>query len=151
MDYNHIPFYLTLSLRCQYCSNMNKCYCDNGWGGSDCSLAIQVTTHSPTQMPASSNTTLSMKRNEVIYGKTDLCGHVVVLVGFGVRVSLCCSIVVVQGRSLGWSGKNLRGSKNQNDNGNLYRTVTSSIITLNLPPVLITATLLQEQQPSLFV
>lgn len=43
-----------------------------GWGGTDCSLAIQVTTHSATQMPPSSNTTLSMKRNEVIYGKRTL-------------------------------------------------------------------------------
>lgn len=40
-----------------------------GWGGPDCSIPVPVTTSGPTLMPPSANTTLSMKRNEVIYGK----------------------------------------------------------------------------------
>lgn len=65
---------------------MNKCFCDTGFGGTDCSLAIMVTTHSPTQMPPSSNTTLSMKRNEVIYGKTNRVVLLLDLFYFCVRV-----------------------------------------------------------------
>lgn len=58
---------------------MNKCYCDNGFGGPDCSLTVEITEPPPTQvdaMPtmssaekAKSNLESKMEKKETPYGK----------------------------------------------------------------------------------
>lgn len=39
----------------QICSNLNQCFCDNGWTGNDCSIQLEI---SPTS-PNSADVTLS--------------------------------------------------------------------------------------------
>ncbi|XP_055712336.1 disintegrin and metalloproteinase domain-containing protein unc-71 isoform X4 [Phlebotomus papatasi] len=49
------------------CTNTNKCFCDFGWGGPDCSIPIPLTTLAPTSVPPPSNSTLKMERKIVTY------------------------------------------------------------------------------------
>jgi hypothetical protein len=64
----------------QVCSNLNKCYCNNGWGGSDCSLVVEMTD--PLSQPSgTTNPSVAapghvkedfkdkMNREEKFYGK----------------------------------------------------------------------------------
>lgn len=61
------------------CTNINKCYCDNGWGGPDCSLVVEITQPpmsqtevSPTMSSAErakSEIESKMEKKETPYGK----------------------------------------------------------------------------------
>lgn len=50
---------------------MNRCFCDLGWGGMDCSLRIELTTPQPqlTTIKQSLENTIKMEKKETPYGK----------------------------------------------------------------------------------
>lgn len=50
-----IKIYNYISNFPQICSNLNQCFCDNGWTGNDCSIQLEI---SPTS-PSSAEATLS--------------------------------------------------------------------------------------------
>lgn len=66
----------------QICSNLNQCFCDNGWTGNDCATSVDI---SPTSKQNSADATLSpedkkkaknsledkMIMKETPYGKTN--------------------------------------------------------------------------------
>lgn len=61
------------------CSNINKCHCNSGWSGNDCSIQLEMTpeepSSTPNSAPAASNSEKSndlqtyMKKNITPYGK----------------------------------------------------------------------------------
>uniref|UniRef100_A0A1B0CAS2 Uncharacterized protein n=2 Tax=Lutzomyia longipalpis TaxID=7200 RepID=A0A1B0CAS2_LUTLO len=87
------------------CTNTNKCFCDFGWGGPDCSISIPLTTSAPTAVPPPSNSTLKMERKIVTYenyhgsNTVFLVGILMSIVGFVfvtfTLMALCYRSVVV--------------------------------------------------------
>ncbi|XP_076684609.1 disintegrin and metalloproteinase domain-containing protein mind-meld isoform X3 [Andrena cerasifolii] len=53
------------------CTNTNKCYCDDGWSGTDCSIVQDIPTHPPmtltTESPGNKSTDLKMIKKETPY------------------------------------------------------------------------------------
>lgn len=64
----------------QYCTNVNKCYCEVGWTGTDCSIQLEVTTPplttasvapAPSQDKGKGNNLEGfMKKNVTPYGES---------------------------------------------------------------------------------
>ncbi|KAF2904688.1 hypothetical protein ILUMI_01494, partial [Ignelater luminosus] len=60
-----------------FCTNANKCYCEAGWGGPDCSIMVEVAPTSPSASVApaapkpTTNLTNIMKKKETPYGKSN--------------------------------------------------------------------------------
>ncbi|TMW45919.1 hypothetical protein DOY81_009004, partial [Sarcophaga bullata] len=53
------------------CTNTNKCFCDMGWGGIDCSLIVLLTTPLPTEALPTPENTIKMEKKETPYGTSD--------------------------------------------------------------------------------
>lgn len=51
------------------CTNINKCYCDFGYGGPDCSIQIPMTAPPPTDHAPTPDNTIKMEKKETPYGK----------------------------------------------------------------------------------
>ncbi|XP_031627825.1 disintegrin and metalloproteinase domain-containing protein unc-71 [Contarinia nasturtii] len=49
------------------CTNMNRCFCNMGFGGPDCSIVIPVTTSAPTDAPPAINSEISYEKKETPY------------------------------------------------------------------------------------
>lgn len=66
------------SFYCQHCTNENKCFCETGYNGTDCSIASETTPTPPsTATPATTNKSVEvnasnmkehMKKKETPYG-----------------------------------------------------------------------------------
>lgn len=72
--FNRIKF-KKFSFLIQVCTNQNKCFCDYGWGGPDCSIQQTVTSVPiiPTSTGSPSDALKdSMKKIEIKYGKFEL-------------------------------------------------------------------------------
>lgn len=57
----------------QVCTNINRCFCDFGFTGPDCSIPVPSTTAAPTLSAPTSDNTIKMEKKETPYGKLDLC------------------------------------------------------------------------------
>ncbi|XP_016973040.1 disintegrin and metalloproteinase domain-containing protein unc-71 isoform X5 [Drosophila rhopaloa] len=53
------------------CTNSNRCFCDMGWGGNDCSAVVLLTTAVPTEAVPTSENTIKMEKKETPYGTSD--------------------------------------------------------------------------------
>ncbi|XP_067640123.1 uncharacterized protein mmd isoform X3 [Eurosta solidaginis] len=53
------------------CTNTNRCFCDMGWGGIDCSLVVLLTTPLPTEALPTAENTIKMEKKETPYGTSD--------------------------------------------------------------------------------
>ena len=55
---------------------MNKCYCDIGWSGADCSMHVEVTLppQHTTAISASTTRSSKMEKKETPYGML-ICVH----------------------------------------------------------------------------
>ncbi|XP_030378642.1 uncharacterized protein LOC115627181 [Scaptodrosophila lebanonensis] len=49
------------------CTNSNRCFCDMGWGGVDCSSVVLLTTSLPTEAIPTSESTIKMEKKETPY------------------------------------------------------------------------------------
>ncbi|XP_037932465.1 uncharacterized protein LOC119667246 [Teleopsis dalmanni] len=49
------------------CTNTNRCFCDMGWGGIDCSLVVLLTTPLPTEALPTQENTIKMEKKETPY------------------------------------------------------------------------------------
>ncbi|XP_067640130.1 disintegrin and metalloproteinase domain-containing protein unc-71 isoform X10 [Eurosta solidaginis] len=49
------------------CTNTNRCFCDMGWGGIDCSLVVLLTTPLPTEALPTAENTIKMEKKETPY------------------------------------------------------------------------------------
>lgn len=59
----------------QFCTNLNKCHCELGWGGPDCSLQVEVAPPpASTRAPETTQSDLSkiMQKKETPYGRYDV-------------------------------------------------------------------------------
>ncbi|ALC49632.1 mmd, partial [Drosophila busckii] len=54
-----------------FCTNANRCFCDMGWGGSDCSQVVILTTPVPTEALPTPENTIKMEKKETPYGTSD--------------------------------------------------------------------------------
>lgn len=55
----------------QSCTNMNKCHCNFGWMGLDCSGESTVTSTTPATVIITQDPSIKMERKETPYGKRD--------------------------------------------------------------------------------
>ncbi|XP_068896560.1 disintegrin and metalloproteinase domain-containing protein unc-71 isoform X5 [Tenebrio molitor] len=58
-----------------FCTNLNKCHCELGWGGPDCSLQVEVAPPpASTRAPETTQSDLSkiMQKKETPYGRYDV-------------------------------------------------------------------------------
>ncbi|XP_034135789.1 disintegrin and metalloproteinase domain-containing protein unc-71 isoform X3 [Drosophila guanche] len=53
------------------CTNTNRCFCDMGWGGTDCSSVVLLTTALPTEALPTPENTIKMEKKETPYGTSD--------------------------------------------------------------------------------
>ncbi|XP_034671736.1 disintegrin and metalloproteinase domain-containing protein unc-71 isoform X2 [Drosophila subobscura] len=53
------------------CTNTNRCFCDMGWGGTDCSSVVLLTTAVPTEALPTPENTIKMEKKETPYGTSD--------------------------------------------------------------------------------
>ncbi|XP_052857388.1 zinc metalloproteinase-disintegrin-like VLAIP-B isoform X8 [Drosophila gunungcola] len=53
------------------CTNSNRCFCDMGWGGNDCSSVVLLTTALPTEALPTPENTIKMEKKETPYGTSD--------------------------------------------------------------------------------
>ncbi|XP_002044233.2 uncharacterized protein LOC6620021 isoform X3 [Drosophila sechellia] len=49
------------------CTNTNRCFCDMGWGGNDCSSVVLLTTALPTEALPTPENTIKMEKKETPY------------------------------------------------------------------------------------
>ncbi|XP_073834320.1 disintegrin and metalloproteinase domain-containing protein mind-meld isoform X4 [Musca autumnalis] len=87
------------------CTNTNKCFCDMGWGGFDCSLIVLLTTPLPTEALPTQENTIKMEKKETPYenyhgsNTVFLVGVLMSVVGFVfvtfTLMALCYRSVVV--------------------------------------------------------
>ncbi|XP_055911634.1 disintegrin and metalloproteinase domain-containing protein unc-71 isoform X1 [Eupeodes corollae] len=87
------------------CTNTNRCFCDMGWGGMDCSLIVILTTPMPTQALPTPENTIKMEKKETPYenyhgsNTVFLVGVLMSVVGFVfvtfTLMALCYRSVVV--------------------------------------------------------
>ncbi|XP_033239029.1 disintegrin and metalloproteinase domain-containing protein unc-71 isoform X3 [Drosophila pseudoobscura] len=49
------------------CTNTNRCFCDMGWGGTDCSSVVLLTTALPTEALPTPENTIKMEKKETPY------------------------------------------------------------------------------------
>ncbi|BFG01141.1 disintegrin and metalloproteinase domain-containing protein unc-71 [Drosophila madeirensis] len=49
------------------CTNTNRCFCDMGWGGTDCSSVVLLTTAVPTEALPTPENTIKMEKKETPY------------------------------------------------------------------------------------
>ncbi|XP_046802620.1 uncharacterized protein LOC111677536 isoform X5 [Lucilia cuprina] len=87
------------------CTNTNKCFCDMGWGGIDCSLIVLLTTPLPTEALPTPENTIKMEKKETPYenyhgsNTVFLVGVLMSVVGFVfvtfTLMALCYRSVVV--------------------------------------------------------
>lgn len=65
----------------QECNNINKCYCESGWSGTDCSIETEIPELPPAQSTSAAaaaaeaeknknGLTSIMKKNVTPYGKS---------------------------------------------------------------------------------
>lgn len=47
---------------------MNRCYCNPGWGGPDCSMAVPITTQATTTAEVVATQSHNMEKIEKTYG-----------------------------------------------------------------------------------
>lgn len=98
------PFFLSLFFGVfpfctQFCTNANRCFCDMGWGGPDCSTVVLLTTPMPTEALPTPENTIKMEKKETPYGKRGDSGallaiprrscRVAVFTGISLSLSLC--------------------------------------------------------------
>ncbi|XP_060665493.1 uncharacterized protein LOC132797745 isoform X8 [Drosophila nasuta] len=50
-----------------FCTNANRCFCDMGWGGTDCSTVVLLTTPLPTEAFPTPENTIKMEKKETPY------------------------------------------------------------------------------------
>ncbi|XP_067640127.1 uncharacterized protein mmd isoform X7 [Eurosta solidaginis] len=87
------------------CTNTNRCFCDMGWGGIDCSLVVLLTTPLPTEALPTAENTIKMEKKETPYenyhgsNTVFLVGVLMSVVGFVfvtfTLMALCYRSVVV--------------------------------------------------------
>ncbi|KAL9881597.1 LOW QUALITY PROTEIN: disintegrin and metalloproteinase domain-containing protein mind-meld [Glossina fuscipes fuscipes] len=87
------------------CTNTNRCFCDMGWGGIDCSLVVLLTTPLPTEALPTPENTIKMEKKETPYenyhgsNTVFLVGVLMSVVGFVfvtfTLMALCYRSVVV--------------------------------------------------------
>ncbi|XP_043067293.1 disintegrin and metalloproteinase domain-containing protein unc-71 isoform X4 [Drosophila bipectinata] len=53
------------------CTNTNRCFCDMGWGGTDCNSVVLLTTAPPTEPLPTPENTIKMEKKETPYGTSD--------------------------------------------------------------------------------
>ncbi|GLG96971.1 uncharacterized protein GBIM_03833 [Gryllus bimaculatus] len=104
------------------CSNINKCYCEPGWSGADCSIQMEVTVSplhttatSATQQESASNDLSSiMTKKETPYGGNNnnlsTLSMVFILVGVVKGVFICFALMAVCYRELSWHQHGVFGS-----------------------------------------
>ncbi|XP_064210796.1 disintegrin and metalloproteinase domain-containing protein 11 isoform X1 [Tribolium castaneum] len=86
-----------------FCTNLNKCYCELGWGGPDCSLQVEVAVlPMSTRAPDTTaiDLTKSMQKKETPYGNNnsdnlETLTMVFILVGVVKGVFICFAVVAV--------------------------------------------------------
>ncbi|XP_031351128.1 disintegrin and metalloproteinase domain-containing protein 11 isoform X2 [Photinus pyralis] len=87
-----------------YCTNSNKCYCEPGWSGPDCSIQVELTPPLPTSPPQTpksvGNLQEIMRKKETPYGSTNTDNlttltMVFILVGVVKGVFICFAVVAV--------------------------------------------------------
>ncbi|XP_076251519.1 zinc metalloproteinase-disintegrin-like protein F1 [Rhynchophorus ferrugineus] len=73
------------------CTNENKCYCELGYAGSDCSIAVEVTPPPPLLTPSadvkSTNLQEHMKKKETPYGTLSILRDVEVAASFSLGLA----------------------------------------------------------------
>ncbi|XP_034671739.1 disintegrin and metalloproteinase domain-containing protein unc-71 isoform X5 [Drosophila subobscura] len=87
------------------CTNTNRCFCDMGWGGTDCSSVVLLTTAVPTEALPTPENTIKMEKKETPYenyhgsNTVFLVGVLMSVVGFVfitfTLMALCYRSVVV--------------------------------------------------------
>ncbi|XP_033243742.1 uncharacterized protein LOC108160402 isoform X1 [Drosophila miranda] len=87
------------------CTNTNRCFCDMGWGGTDCSSVVLLTTALPTEALPTPENTIKMEKKETPYenyhgsNTVFLVGVLMSVVGFVfitfTLMALCYRSVVV--------------------------------------------------------
>ncbi|KAK2583419.1 hypothetical protein KPH14_009404 [Odynerus spinipes] len=84
------------------CTNANKCYCNPGWSGTDCSIQQDITTlapAAPTPEPGKSTTPSTPKSIVTHYGgtksKLSTTSMVLILVGVVKGVFICFTLMAV--------------------------------------------------------
>ncbi|CAH1154204.1 unnamed protein product [Phaedon cochleariae] len=87
-----------------FCTNQNKCYCEVGWTGTDCSIQLEVTVAPPLPTPPSdispTNLQEHMRKKETPYGAHEkgnlsTLAMVFILVGVVKGVFICFAVVAV--------------------------------------------------------
>lgn len=53
----------------QVCTNMNKCYCNSGWAGPECSQETAITTTENSIVTITQDPSIKMERKETPYGE----------------------------------------------------------------------------------
>lgn len=48
---------------------MNRCFCNLGYTGPDCSIEVPVTTQAPTDPAPAHDSSIKMEKKETPYGK----------------------------------------------------------------------------------
>lgn len=54
----------------QVCTNTNKCYCDLGWAGTDCTTTVIITTTISSYVAVTMTQDEASGKKETQYGKT---------------------------------------------------------------------------------
>lgn len=74
MTYIHvsqIALMLFHNISFQVCTNVNRCFCNVGFTGPDCSIEVPITTYAPTDPPPTHDSSIKMEKKETPYGKKE--------------------------------------------------------------------------------
>lgn len=69
-----LTFFILQHFQCphfQVCTNANKCFCNLGWSGTDCSIQVDISTTNAPVVVFTQDSSIKMEKKETPYGEQE--------------------------------------------------------------------------------